>query len=189
MLGVIARDHVVGDRLVNAPILQLREWGTERIHTLPTSPARHGAIGTAEACTVRLNDPAVLSIHAHLRRDAQQWMIRALDRDMGLLLDGSRRDAFMLSRGIEIGIGRTTLVAEDQTWIDVRSFCARLLGWGQDHTAAVDRALRSLHTFPVGEHTCADSLGSLVRRACWVGGDSDIIDQRDLGREIVGTQA
>jgi hypothetical protein len=124
-------------------IIQLREWGTARAHPLPTQAIRC-RVGTDDGCAVRLSDPCALPVHAQLTRERQRWLIRALGDEPGLWCDGARNNAFCLAPGCEIGIGQTTLVAEDRRWMALRGFCARLLGWGGERRVAVARALRSI---------------------------------------------
>jgi hypothetical protein len=93
---------------------------------------------------VRLSDPRVLPVHAQLTRERQRWLIRALGDVPGLLRDGARNNVFSLEPGVEIGVGRTTLIAEDERWMALRGFCARMLGWDRERRTAIDHALRSI---------------------------------------------
>jgi hypothetical protein len=122
-------------------IVQLRERGTDRCYALPSDKVRC-LLGTDRCCTVRLSDPAVLPIHAQLTRERRGWLIRALGP--GLYCEGAQADAFSLGPGVEIGVGHTTLIAEDPAWIALRAFCARILGWGNDRTVVVDNALHAI---------------------------------------------
>lgn len=131
--------------LIDDELTHLREWGTHRIHVLP--PANEEVtIGAAEGCELRLNDSLriVSREHARLRRGTKGWAIRDLDSKNGTRIDGARRLASPLPPGVEIGIGRTTLIAESRALIALRGFLARLLGWGGDRVAVVDRALRAV---------------------------------------------
>jgi hypothetical protein len=132
-----------GSESVSSGIFQLREWGTEWCHALP-SQALRCPLGSADGCAVRLDDPDVLPIHAQLTRERQRWLIRALGDEAELWCDGARSDAFSLEPGVEIGVGQATLIAEDERWAALRAFCARLLGWDSDRRVVVDRALRSI---------------------------------------------
>lgn len=144
-------------------VFHLREWGTKRTHVLPSASTSQCSIGVAPSCTVRLADTSVSPLHAHLRRDSRQWLIRALDRDQGLLQDGARCDTFVLEPGVEIGIGGLTLVAESRRSVALRGFCARILGWGADRTTIVDRALRSIR------------MARTHRTALWLCGEGDLV--------------
>jgi hypothetical protein len=128
---------------LGSEIVQLREWGTVRVHPLPTQAIRC-RLGTDDGCAVRLLDPCALPVHAQLTRERRRWLIRALGDEPGLWCDGARNNTFCLEPGCEIGVGQTTLVAEDEWWMALRGFCARLLGWGGGRRGAVDRALRSI---------------------------------------------
>lgn len=133
----------INQSLPDNKIVQLREWGTNRVHPFPARALRC-LLGTADDCPVRLSAPGVLPMHAQLARERQQWLIRALGDTPGLRRDGARCNAFLLQPGVEIGVGNATLVAENEHWIALRSFCARILGFGDDHMPIVDRALRSI---------------------------------------------
>jgi hypothetical protein len=56
----------------------------------------------------------------------------------------SAADEWVISDGIELGVGDITLIAERAKLIALRGFLARLLGWGSDRTAVVDHALRTV---------------------------------------------
>ena len=145
-------------------ILQLREWGTDQCYRLPAEALRC-QIGSDSDCWVHLADPDVMPIHAQLSRGGQRWLVHALGDAPGLRQDGARNNAFALDPGVEIGLGQTTLIAEDRPWMVLRRFCARLLGWGGDRVAVVDRALRSIRM-------------SLTHRAPLLlrgGGDGDLV--------------
>lgn len=163
MSGVTTNAQASHEQSALDHVLHLREWGTERRHRLPSAPTTQCSVGTAETCTVRLADASVAPTHAHLRRDARRWSIRALDRDQGLLQDGARCDAFALEPGVEIGVGGTTLVAESSHGVALRAFCARILGWSDDRAAIVDRALRSIR------------LAAARRTALWLCGEGDLV--------------
>ena len=65
-------------------------------------------------------------------------MLRALGDTAGLWCDGTRITLCSLEPGMEIRVGRTTLIVEDQWWTALRAFCARLLGWGDDRMITAD---------------------------------------------------
>ena len=143
MIVITTNAIVSGELSSSRGIVQLREWGTVRSHPLPTQALRC-RLGTEDGCAVLLSDPEVLPVHAQLTRERQRWLIRALGDDPGLWRDGARTDAFCLEPGLEVGVGQTTLIAEDEQWMALRGFCARMLGWGGERRVAVDRALRSI---------------------------------------------
>jgi hypothetical protein len=143
MSNITMNALVSGELSSDRGIFQLREWGTARSHPLP-SQAPRCRLGTDDGCAVRLSDPDVLPVHAQLTRERQRWLIRALGDDPGLWRDGARSNAFCLEPGVEVGVGQTTLIAEDEPWMALRGFCARMLGWGGERRGAVDRALRSI---------------------------------------------
>src|SRR5262249_54267850 len=82
--------------------------------------------------------------HARLSRERSGWMLSDLDSTNGTRLDGELRTAFQLEPGIEVGIGRITLIAESRALVALHRFLARLLGFGADGLPALDRALRAV---------------------------------------------
>ena len=163
MSGVTTKLQASHEHSAFDQVLHLRERGTERRHLLPSAPTTQCSVGTAKTCTVRLADASVAPTHAHLRRDSRRWSIRALDRGHGLLQDGARCDGFTLEPGVEIGVGGTTLVAENTHSMALRAFCARLLGWSEDRATIVDDALRSIR------------LAAARRTALWLCGEGDLV--------------
>ena len=137
-------DPITEEWSISDDVVQLREWGTDRVHGLP--PDGTGLIGTDEGCRIRLEDQTRRTSrrHARLRREAEKWIIEDAGSKNGLWLDGARRDAFLVEPGVEIGIGGLTLLAESTRLIAIRRFLARLLGWTSDRKAIVDHALRSV---------------------------------------------
>jgi hypothetical protein len=70
-----------------------------------------------------------------------------LDRSKnGLYRDGTKLDKFVLTPGVELGLGGggTTLVAESACLITLRSALARMLGWSASAAEAIDLALRAI---------------------------------------------
>jgi hypothetical protein len=163
--------------LEQAQVVHLRVWGTDRTHPLPARTLPHAALGADERCAVRIADPSVASFHAHLQREPSRWLVRALDGQRDLRLDGAPCDAFALAPGAEIGVGDVTLVAESPRAIALRGFCYRLLGWGADRGPAVDRALRAIR------------LASMRRAPLYLFGEGDlaplalILHRRAFGAE------
>lgn len=125
-------------------VIRLRLWGTDVTYALSESATRALYIGASDDCALRLTDEDISPMHAELIHERAQWRIRALKSTSELRRDGERCSEFFLTPGVEVGIGRTTLIAESQRSIALREFCARLLGWGGDRLGAVDRALRAI---------------------------------------------
>jgi hypothetical protein len=101
-------------------------------------------LGTATTCQIQLTAAGVSPRHAELVHERGRWRIQDLDSATGLRQDGEPRKEFILTPGVEIGIGTTTLIAASQRTIALREFCARILGWGTDREQAVAHALRAL---------------------------------------------
>src|SRR6266480_2741452 len=125
-------------------VIRLREWASDTLHKLPEQPRGPVLIGASSGCAVRLRDRSAAAETAQLTFDGTRWWIRGRENPHGLRQDGVPRDRFMLTPGLEVGIGATTLVAESLRTAQLRRFCQRLLGWGADRMSAVDQALRSM---------------------------------------------
>jgi hypothetical protein len=167
----VSRD---GQSSLRGDILHLREWGSERRHSL-SATAMRGSLGSHEDCAVRVSDPDVFPLHARLSREPRQWMLRALGDAAGVWCDGTRITLCSLEPGMEIRVGQTRLIAEDRGWVALRAFCARLLGWASDRRAAVDQALCSIRM-------CLTHRAPLLLQ-----GDSDMVPiAHALHRRVLG---
>lgn len=124
-------------------LLHLREWGADRTHALP-DPPYPGLIGTANECVVRLSDMSAAANHALLTHDGEQWWIGVRDTQHVIRQNGVSSRRFALTPGVEVGIGATTLVAENRRTVQLRNFCKRLLGWSADRLHDVDHAMRAI---------------------------------------------
>jgi hypothetical protein len=141
-------------------VIRLRGWGSECIHTLPPSTQAAWVIGTSSFCALRLDDPQVAPEHVLLSHDDGQWWVQALGTTNSIRQDGIPRRRFSLTSGTEIGIGRTTLVAESLRAAQLREFCRRLLGWDVGRLGAIDRALRAIRLARTGHNPlllCGDN--------------------------------
>jgi len=127
-------------------VIQLREWGTDHAYELPTAAQGEWMVGADRTCAVRLADTRsfVSRRHAKLSRDSDTWMLTDNRSKNGLWLDDARRPSFVLTAGVEVGIGSLRLVAESPRLIALRAFVSRMIGWADDRRSQVDRALRSL---------------------------------------------
>ena len=101
-------------------------------------------IGSSATCPLRLTGRGISLVHAELIDEGAQWRIRDFEGATGLRQDGQPRKEFVLTPGVEVGIGSVILIAESQRTIALRDFCARILGWGGDRMQAVDHALRAI---------------------------------------------
>jgi hypothetical protein len=126
-------------------IIRLRRWGSDEAYPMP---GRDGAwdIGAAEGAWLRLQDDTnrVSRVHARLSFDGARWELTDRESKNGIRYDGARRTGFLLSPGIEIGIGGITLIAESAQLIALRGVLARLIGWGEERAKEVDLALRAV---------------------------------------------
>jgi len=145
MSGAATRtDTNVVEWLMGDEVVRLRQWGTDRIHTLSPPPSDGWLVGTAEDCSLKLVDRFVSREHARLVHDGGKWSLRDLGSKNGVRYDGARCKSFMLEPGLEIGIGGMTWIAESRQSMALHRFLRRILGWGADRTDAVDHALRSI---------------------------------------------
>jgi len=131
--------------LGHEPVIQLREWATDTVHPLPGDVAEC-VIGSGPFVELQLIDPKsrVSRQHALLVREGSWWKIADLRSKNGLLQDRAPSDKFPLVPGVEIGIGGLTLIAENQTLVQLRGYLARVLGWDAASRSAVDLALRAI---------------------------------------------
>ena len=139
-------DSLSKDWSIHDEVIRLRLWATDTVYPLPADDRGRILVGIAPTCTVRVHDPSNLTSreHAALERVDGRWSI--VDRSKnGLYLDDQQRERFLLTPGIEIGLGRhVTLIAESARTIALRAALARMLGWSAAHAESIDLALRVL---------------------------------------------
>jgi hypothetical protein len=135
-------DPAAQEWAINDQVTQLRLWGTDLIY--PLEAGAEPAVGAAETCPIRIEDPSgqVSRTHARIVRTTSGWGVRDLDSKNGIHIDGSQRKEGALLPGTELGIGDVVLIAESRQLIALRGFLARLIGWDPVHQQDVDRALR-----------------------------------------------
>lgn len=130
---------------ISDDIVRLRQWGTKDIYDLPEGGYEH-FIGSSSSCAIRLRDTRVSARHARLLRDQDRWNLVDLESKNGMWVDGVRQYTARLEPCMEIGLGRSTFLAESARSIELRGFLARLLGWGAEHYETVDLALREIRS-------------------------------------------
>ena len=140
---------------VDDDVVQLREWGSSRVHRLPAPPMLNQSehwgewlVGASDDCDVKIHDPLrqVSRRHARLMRDRLGWSLLDLGSKNGLRLDGVAQNVAALEPGAEIEIGSVLLIAESRRLISLRQFIARILGWTPERIGAVDHALRAIRS-------------------------------------------
>ena len=124
------------------PVIRLRAWGTDRTCELPGPPFPDRFIEAWAGCAPRLTDLRA-SPGPRLTYLRQQWWIQDFGNQNNLQQDGIPREVFALDPGVEIRVGRMTLIAESLRSVAMRDFCIRLLG-RQHEAGGVDQALRAL---------------------------------------------
>jgi len=131
---------------INDDVMRLREWGTNRVYALHADQHPGPRIGSAPSCAIQVHDRTRRTSrqHAQLQRVQGRWAV--IDRSKnGVYRDGAKLDKFVLTPGIELGLGGgVTLVAESARLIELRSVLARMLGWSAASVEAIDLALRAI---------------------------------------------
>lgn len=124
-------------------VIQLREWGTDRVHPLPPEPYGEWLVGASPSSAIHLVDsPRLVSReHALLFRGYGGWVLRDAGSKNGLWIDNARRSVVALSPGLEIGIGSFKLIADSVGLLALRALLARLIGWKPESRVVVDNAL------------------------------------------------
>lgn len=146
-------DPSLEDWRIHDELVWLREWGTDRVHALPSSSSEV-IVGASPSCTLRLEDASgrVSRRHARLARDRDggRWSIQDLGSKNGVWLDGARCARDVLEPGVELRLGGITLIAESPRLIALRGYLSRLLGWRAAQRHAVEHALRLLRFTAAG---------------------------------------
>jgi hypothetical protein len=132
---------------IDDEVIRLRAWATDTVHPLDGDPGAPRTLGTAEASSIRVQDPSrrIAREHARLERNRGRWIIVDTGSPHGLSIDGTRCDRAELRPGLEISLGgAVTLIAESPRLIALREGLQRLLGWSPARRATVDEALRQI---------------------------------------------
>ncbi|MDQ3367995.1 MAG: FHA domain-containing protein [Myxococcota bacterium] len=172
-------DASAGSWLFEDDLVRLRVWGTDHVYPLPSATEADVTIGTSETCAMRIADPdgVISRTHCRLRFEHRTWVVRDLQSKNGTFIDGTRRDAGVIAPGVEIRIGKATLLAESPRSIELHGFLARLLGWRSDRRDSVDHALRAVR------------LAATRRAALVLCGDGDLVPIAfDLHRRVFGAE-
>ena len=131
---------------INDDVMRLREWGGGHVYALHADHHPGMLIGSAATCAIHVQDRTRRTSreHAQLQRVQGKWAV--IDRSKnGLYRDGAKLDKFVLTPGVEIGLGGgVTLVAESARLITLRGALARMLGWSAASAEAIDLALRAI---------------------------------------------
>ena len=140
--------------LDHEPILHLREWETDQVHPMPGPDIEDPVVGADPSVAVRLVDPtrSVSRRHARLIRVEGGWEIEDLHSRYGVRCDGGRATSqrFLITAGMEIGIGGITLVAENATLVRLKQYLERVLGWDTMRRPAIELALRAVRAAALG---------------------------------------
>jgi FHA domain len=178
-------DPRVSDWAIADHVVQLRQLGTQTIYVLPRDAAaaseREGGIslGSSRSCDLQVEDPLkrVSRHHAVLLWEEGAWHAVDVGSKNGLLVDGVKQGSARLTPGTILGVGSVRLIAESLRSIDLRSFLARLLGWGwgDDKDEAIERAMAGIRQ------------AQMQRAPIIFESDSDMIPiARDVHRHLFG---
>ena len=148
-------------------VLRLRVWAADTAYPLPGAGVTEATIGSAKPSTpsdIQLEDRRGLISreHARLVRRAAYWQIEDRSKN-GTRQNGILNPRFYIVPGRQIGIGGVTLVAENQTQIDLRNYLKLVLGWDAAAWLAIDVALCAIRT-------AAERRAPLV-----IAGDDDLV--------------
>ncbi|TMQ13373.1 MAG: FHA domain-containing protein [Deltaproteobacteria bacterium] len=133
-------------------LLHLREWATDKVHRLPEPATSELVIGSESSVDFQIVAPnrRVSRRHARLVCTQDGWHIEDLGSRNGVRYDGwlpppgPGRVQYQLLPGMEIGIGGIILVVENETFVRLRSYLARILGWDSARQVGVDLAMRAV---------------------------------------------
>jgi hypothetical protein len=142
-------DVGAADSPLKDEIIRFRVWGKHTPLKFPKD-GDEWTIGTAATCSIQIREPDIAAahsasaVHARLRRFDGRLLLRDLSSKNGTWLDGGRRDEIELAPGVEIAIGRVTLIAESERSIALREFLGRVIGWTDEKIEDIDLALRAV---------------------------------------------
>lgn len=134
---------------INDAVVHLREWGTNIVFPLPPHPSQGEelTIGAMDGCWLRLWDPSgrISRRHAVLVYRNGVWFLSDLNSKNGAFVDNKRMIApYPLMPGVEIRVGRTTLIPESERFVALRDFLARFIGMKEERREELDQALCSV---------------------------------------------
>ncbi|MGN6108379.1 MAG: FHA domain-containing protein [Kofleriaceae bacterium] len=131
--------------LVDPDVVRLREWGADPAHALTGSEV---TLGSGPQADLRFVDPSgfLSRVHAKLTRTGDRWWINDLGSTNGTTVDTQpiMEVGAPLFAGVEVGIGKVSLVAESPRLIELRAYLARVLGWNPEHGPTIDLAIRAI---------------------------------------------
>lgn len=168
----------IGDEVV-----ALREVGTLHQFSLPdpkaaTTPDAQWVFGASRSADYRIDDETVSRAHAVLRRVDGRWRLADHRSKNGLRVDGVPQPSVRLEAGMVISLGAVRFVAESLSFIALRTFLSRLLGWSDAAAGSVDAALQELR------------LAQLRRDPLILIGEGDLAPiARDLHDYLLGDKA
>lgn len=169
---------------------RVRTWaaGNDDTHDFPDDTSKTLTVGRHPACDVILTEARVSKRHAWIYFRDGRWWIRDLGTRNGILVDGvplrrvdgterdpSTVEEVALLPGMLIELGGVTWIVESRKLVELRSFLARLIGYGADRLAEVDRAILAVRHAVMGH-------GPLV-----LVGHGDLVGiARSLHRRVLG---
>ncbi|MCW5801786.1 MAG: FHA domain-containing protein [Deltaproteobacteria bacterium] len=145
---------------------RVRRWGgtDNDTHTFPDDTGQALTVGRHPANDVILDDERVSKHHARIYFREGHWWIRDLVTKNGIIVDGiplrrsddgEREPSFVeevaLVPGMLLELGGVTWLVESRQLVALRSFLARLIGYGTDRLTEVDHAVRSVRRAAMGQ--------------------------------------
>lgn len=136
-------DPSAGGWCIRDRVIRLRVVGTDTAFALEGASSL--VVGAAPECAIRLDDPSgrVSRRHAAIELRGEEWGVSDLESTNGIRQDGEKRSSFVLTPGMEIGIGGLKLVAESQQSLALRTLLIRFIGVAEERIAEVDSALQA----------------------------------------------
>ncbi|NJR44178.1 FHA domain-containing protein, partial [bacterium] len=129
---------------IHDEVIRLRQWATDTVYELPKVSEDRSSectVGAGRGCQIQLDDRWASRHHALLSYEEGFWNVADLDSRNGVKIDGVRLRKARLEPGMEVRIGRTTLVAESLRSIGLRCYLGRILGWSERQRETVDAAM------------------------------------------------
>lgn len=129
---------------IHDEVIRLRQWATDTVYELPRGSevgSSECTVGAGRGCQIQLDDRWASRHHALLSYEEGFWNVADLESRNGVKIDGVRLRKARLEPGMEVQIGRTTLLAESLRSIGLHCYLGRILGWSERQREAVDAAM------------------------------------------------
>ena len=160
--------------LVDDVPFRIRQWGTDDVREFPKDRVET-IVGRDPSCGIRLPGNLVSKHHAQLAFLDEHWRLRDLGAKNGLIVNGAPCDEVVLEPGFVVEIGGVVWIVESTRLVALRSFLARLVGYGVERLADVDQVLRKVRNAALRQHPLV------------LNGDRDLVPvARAIHRRVIG---